>query len=459
MTRTLYAPHAAIPSEDGGLTVAPALVAIEGDTIVGVTPHPKQVPEDVDHTGAHRLLTPAFVNAHTHLALIALRGLSDDVNGSQNLVEKLFFAVERHLTAEDVEVFTAVGAMECLLSGTAVVWDHYYFADAVLRGLDAVGLKGVVAPTLQDIHGPGASAWEATLELCEQLAADSTLRRRGHALAMGPHATDTVSESLWRRLMEIVERHDLPVHVHLAQSLEEVQRAAAVCGSTPLYRLQEWLPQGNRWILVHGLFLTDADLSSLDPARHTLVICPRAQAQFGFPAHLPGWMDHDVPWVVATDSAAANDGMDVRGELAALSRWRTGGVTLHPEHARWRAHGDVELAGQAWQRRKDDWHRYAQLGDPSSLLGRVWAGPGALHPHQPSGKIQTGHTAHLALWDLEHPSLWPSTDPLRGLALGQSGGALHQLMVGWRLDGNARPRVRNVPPGAGRLEISAARGP
>ena len=67
-----------------------------------------------------------------------------------------FFRFEKHLSAADVRVFSRLAAFESALLGIGQVWDHYYYGFEVAEALREVGLGGVVAPTLQDLAGPGA---------------------------------------------------------------------------------------------------------------------------------------------------------------------------------------------------------------------------------------------------------------------------------------------------------------
>ncbi len=64
-----------------------------------------------------RLLTPAFVNAHTHLALGFLRGAAPPEALRGNMVREFYFGIERNLEPEDVAAFTRMGAYESLLVG------------------------------------------------------------------------------------------------------------------------------------------------------------------------------------------------------------------------------------------------------------------------------------------------------------------------------------------------------
>lgn len=431
------------------LRVAPADVHVEGAWITHVGPPEGPCDEDLGDA----LLAPAFVDPHVHLALIGLRGLAVDTAADGNMVEDLFFRIESRLTREDVRAFARMGALEAVRHGTAAVWDHYYFADAVLDALRDVGLGGVVAPALQDLAGPGKDGWRDALDLTEALAAEP-LAEGGHGVALGPHATDTVSDTLWAAVAGRAEALDLPVHVHVAQSPEEVARARAHGHATPLERLAATgaLAAGPSWLLVHGLFLADRDLVRLDRARHTLVVCPSAQGHFGFPAAVGAWTAAGVPWTVATDAACANDAHDLRRELGLLASWRVADVAARPAAARFRATG--EGADAVWADRQRLRAGRAAWTTPEGLLRRAWETTGRLHPQLPSGRVAPGHLAHLAVWDVDDATFWPGVDPLRALVFGSVGTALRGVMasgrwvrpdpdevVAWREEAEARRRA------------------
>lgn len=459
--RTLVAARAVVPDPDHTgpglppLVVRPAHVHLDGAWITAVDVSPQTpAPPDADDVG-DLLLTPAFVDAHSHLALSMLRGAVQNATAG-NVVEDLFFRVERHLTAADVAAFTAVAAYEALLHGTACVWDHYYFPDAVLGALDEVGLAGVVAPPLQDVSGPGVDATPSSWSLTHTLAHDATLRARGTGVCLGPHATDTVSDELWRRVVRAAQDLDLPVHAHVAQSPEEWHRARARGAASPLDLLRRLgvLDAPVRLHLVHVLYASAVELGWLNRTRHTLVACPRAQAWFDHPSPVGAWCEAGLTWAVGTDGAASHDALDVRGELAALPLLRTADVTGTSAHDALLAGGGPDIVAHVRRARHD--HRRT-LADPTDALHRVWTLPGRAHPQLRCGAIAPGHLAHLALWDLSHPTCWPGTDPLRALAFGAVGDALTQLMVAgtWRTTRGAHAASLRNEPGWARARAEA----
>ncbi len=415
----------------GGAFV-PAALSLEGGLIVGVEPI-DAAPAGALDFGDH-LVTPALVNAHTHLPMAAFRGLSDAAAMAGNVVEDLFFRLEQHLTAEDVRAFTRVGAYESLLAGVGTVWEHYYHGAALAAGLRDVGLGGVVAPTLQDLDGPGRDACEAQLEATLALDADAALAAAGVVAALGPHATDTVSDDLWRRVARLAADRALPVHAHVAQSIEEVERSFARHGRSPVARLAhvDVLDAAPAMLLVHALFCGDADRALLDPARHVLGFCPSSQMQYAFPADVTAWRAAGLRVALGTDCAASNDGMSVQGELKLLAGAVAWSTTFGPAAARLARGGSLDDARRVQAHRA---RRHADAWTPAALLDAVWAAPGGLHPRHRVGILEAGARADLAVWDADHPALWPAADPLRALALAHAPPALHAMVLGGRVVG------------------------
>ena len=371
------------------------------------------------------ILAPAFVNGHTHVAMNVFRGLLGADLATSNVVEDVYFPLEQALTGEDVRAFARMGAWECLLSGQGAVFDHYYYADAVAEALLDVGLCGVVAPTVQDVDGPAAGHMDEVLELTLELHQREALREAGVRMALGPHATDTVSCKGWERMARVAIDHQLPVHAHVAQSIEEIERTAPDGG--PLGRLAPVLEAGARLLAVHGLYLTTQDVERLAETSTWLGYCPSAQDLFGFPAHVPGWWSAGVPVVLGADTGSCNDGMDVQSEVRRVASASSTGVTHGHLADVWRSSGEVPDA-QALDRSRTP-HLTAERA-----LATVWGTPSEWARPLQVGRIEPGYRANLIAVSMDHPAMWPCADPVRALAFGQVSSALHAVVVNgvWR---------------------------
>lgn len=412
------------------LRIEPACVVFQGSRIQAIGPAAECPAEARTIDVGERLVTPAFINAHTHLALGCLRGVDLEEAARGNMVEDYFFRFEGRMSPEDIRAFARMGAYESLLHGVGLVWDHYYHANAIAAALAEVGLCGVVAPTLQDIAGPGKDVWQDQLQATAELDADATYAQKGIFAALGPHATDTVSASLFKRAMDLAAACDLPLHAHLAQSVEEHRRAFERHGQSPVAWLKSMgaLDGSLAWVFAHCLYLSRADLEQLAAADATAIFCPYSQLIFGHPAPVGAWSEAGVSWAVATDCSANNDTMNVQQELRMIAAQRTVGTPWSQPQAEL-LDGDPHAAQALWERRCALQEAHRAMAQPQALLDRVWARPGALHNKFRAGVLEPGALANAVVWDTDHPALWPATHPLQTLAMADTSAAIWAMFV------------------------------
>jgi 5-methylthioadenosine/S-adenosylhomocysteine deaminase len=438
MRRRLFSKQVLLPDDTGQMNIVPAWIDVLDHKISAVhrsDPGPVQplgteaapIQEDF---GDH-LITPAFVDAHTHVALSVLRGFDIPRDHHGNLVEEFFFGVEKEMTADDVKAFARMGAYEALLHGTGLIWDHYYHGDAVIGALTEVGLSAVFAPTLQDMHGPACTKVEETLETTLRIASDGNLASQGIYAALGPHATDTVSPELFRRIANIAETHALPVHCHLAQSIDEVARAWQQADTTPVGLLKQsgLFDAAPMSLLVHGVFVSDDDLQMLDSKRTVLGFCPHSQLVFAFVANIQAWDRAGIPWVVGTDCAASNDALNIQSDLRLTASLNTMKTTWSDAHQNFMARGSLDAAKASWEARNQSRSTWPISQDPMTVLDKAWRVAGSLHPAFKAGVIEVGALANLVIWDTTHPTFWPHRNAMRSLLLSETTTAIHNMMV------------------------------
>lgn len=392
------------------------------------------------------LITPAFIDAHTHLALSFMRGADAGQAASGRMVEDLFYEVERKLEPEDVKAFSKMGAYESLLSGVGLVYDHYYHADSVAEAFAEVGLSAVIAPTLQDLSGPGVPAMEAQIEATRRIAGSSALAERGIFAAVGPHAGDTVSGALWTRAAELAAELRVPLHAHIAQSPQEWSAVVEREGLPPLAFIEKLgiFERAPFSLLAHGMFATREELETLPRDKMAFAFCPHSQLVFGFPAPIDRWQRLGLDFVVATDCGASNDSLALQKELRFLAGTSTMDIAHSAEYERYfegGPFGDPSLVAQLRRQRLES------AGDslsPSAILSRVFARAGAMHPGFAAGRIAAGALANLLVLDVEHPSLWPARDLPRALVYGDVAPAIHALIVAGRMIGTPGDYHRSI---------------
>lgn len=402
-----------------------AAIEIEGHEIRAVVERPDAPVGSLDL--GDRLIAPAWVNAHTHVALVAARGLGGLAMQAGNMVEELYFRLERCMEPADVAALAKVGAVDCLLSGTGAIFEHYYQGLAMAEALADTGICAALGPALQDLDGPGVHLLEQHFRELSELA-KPTWAARGIVPVIAPHATDTVSPALWRRCRDLALVTGWPLHFHIAQSAEELERSWARHGCGPVQMLADngVLDADIHLLMVHALYLSTAELDLLDGDRHTLGFCPAAQSQFDFPNPVQTWRERGLPVVLGTDAGSCNDTMDPQPELRMMASGPGFGVSQGPAMQAFADNPGPETLRALKQARS------AALGqrlDNRALLASVTSTAGKLHPEMPVGVIAPGRWANLQVVDLSAPSLWPGSDALQALCYGQTQPALWGLMV------------------------------
>jgi cytosine/adenosine deaminase-related metal-dependent hydrolase len=136
--------------------------------------------------------------------------------------------------------------------------------------------------------------------------------------------------------------------------------------------------------------------------------------------------------------------MNLQKELRHAAGAASALVTGSLNYARFLERGRVQDAEETWRRRQEDAAAFAPHVSAERLLARVWHEPGAMHPALKVGSIEAGALANLAVWDTEHPAFWPSQDPLRALAFGDTSQALFALYVAGKPIGTPGDFVHSV---------------
>ncbi|MGR3804700.1 amidohydrolase family protein [Marinibacterium profundimaris] len=176
------------------------------------------------------LLMPGMVNTHAHLPMTLFRGLGEDVD---DRLFRYILPLERALvTAEVVEIGTALAAVETIRGGVTTVADMYYFEDRVGSVLDRAGLRGVVGQTLANFEAPDHGSMDegfARLDALADLYADHP-RITASAAPHAPYSTDL---AVMTRVAQWSADHPgLPVQMHLAETQAELDWAQKTHGCT-----------------------------------------------------------------------------------------------------------------------------------------------------------------------------------------------------------------------------------
>ncbi|MFZ1576138.1 MAG: TRZ/ATZ family hydrolase [Chromatiaceae bacterium] len=349
------------------------------------------------------LLIPGFVNAHTHAAMTLLRGLADDLPLMTWLQDYIWPAEQRWVSPEMILAGSRLAALEMLKSGTVCFNDMYYFPEVTAHAMAEAGMRAVVGMILLDF--PTVYAEGPDQYLRQGLALHD--HYRGHPLihtAFAPHAPYTVSDASLTRVRTLADELEVPIHIHLHETADEIDQSRRDHGARPLRRLQRLDLLGPNLMAVHMTQVEEEEIELLATTGTHVIHCPASQLKLasGF-SPVARLREAGVNVALGTDGAASNNQLDMLGEMRLAALLAKG------------------VAGFA-----------AALPAPRALRMATLDGARALGLEEETGSLEIGKSADLVAIDLGHPNTQPIHNPLSQLVYAANGSQVRHVWVAGR---------------------------
>jgi 5-methylthioadenosine/S-adenosylhomocysteine deaminase len=367
--------------DDRFTTYANSGVAIAGDAIVAVGPEALALgaAETIECRG--RVVMPGLVNAHTHVAMSLLRGLADDLRLDVWLMGYMM-PVEREFVSPDfVRLGTRLGCAEMIRSGVTCFADMYYFEEAVAEATADAGMRALCGQTVLRFPSPDAASYEDGLTR----ARDFIERWRAHPLivpAPAPHAPYTCTPEILRACAELAAEFDVPLHIHLSETLAEVDDSRRLNGMPVVPWVKKQGLFGAKVLAAHCVHVDEGEMRALKTYGAGVAHNPTSNLKLGAGvAPVARMLELGLDVGVGTDGPASNNDLDMFEEtrLAALLAKGAG-------------------------------------GDPTALPARealamaTRLGARALHLAHLTGSLERGKRADLIILDLDRLHNLPSFD-------------------------------------------------
>lgn len=350
--------------------------------------------------GQDLILMPGLVNAHTHSPMTLLRGLKDDCT-LDDWLKKYIWPAESAMTREDCYYGALLGIAEMLATGTTSMSDMYRCSGELLRAAAETGIKANV---------------------CESLTADASFDPKTHTGMQESERTmaqwngfdngrircDTSIQScwqstpaLWRYVADFAADWGIGIHIHLAETQDEVQRCMAQYGASPVRLLEQAGVFRSRVVAVHGIWLDDEDQRILQEHGACIVHDPASNLKFccGF-ANLRPYVQKGIALALGTDGVCSNNSADLFDTMKATALMQK------------------QLSGDPTFLPAEEVLRMAVQGGLYSQGRRGEA-----------GMLRVGMDADLIAIDGSFPSMLPKHAPVGNLVYAASGAMVRLTMV------------------------------
>jgi 5-methylthioadenosine/S-adenosylhomocysteine deaminase len=361
----------------------------------------------LDVSGA--LVTPGFVNGHSHVAMTLLRGYADDKPLDAWLQEDIWPA-EAELTPEYVRAGTELGLLEMIKGGTTAFVDMYFEVSEIVDAVDRAGLRACVGHGVVTVVKDEEDArkdTETSLEVaCEyDGAADGRI-----STAFMPHSLTTVGSEYLAEFVPQAREAGVPIHYHANETADEVAPIVDDHGVRPLEYAADLGMLESEDFVAHGVYVDETEIELLAETGTGVIHCPASNMKLASgAAPVQKMLDAGVSVGLGTDGAASNN------DLSMLDEAR-----------------DAAMLGKL------------AAEDASAVPAEAVA---ALLTHNTadaigvkSGRLEEGAPADLAVIDLEGPHLTPAHDLVSHLAYAATAADVRHTIC----DGRVLMRDREV---------------
>ncbi|MEW5786721.1 MAG: TRZ/ATZ family hydrolase [Pseudomonadota bacterium] len=378
-----------VPVRPSGRVLTSHSLLVRDGCIAGLLPAAEA--DQLWHADRHlrlpnHALMPGLVNLHTHAAMNLLRGHGDDLPLMTWLNEHIWPAEARHVSPAFVRDGTRLACLEMLMGGVTCFNDMYFYPEAAVEAAVEAGIR--IAAGLIVLDAPTGYGADADDYLAKGLAVRDAWR--DHELAhfcLAPHAPYTVSDRALEKVATFAAQLDVPVHMHIHETEDEIRQGLDNHGIRPLARLKGLGLLGPGLVAVHAVHLKEEEIGWLASHGCHMAHCPASNLKLasGF-APVARLLGAGVNVGLGTDGAASNNRLDLFAEMrlaALLAKGVAGDPAVLPAHAA------LEMA--------------------------TLAGARALGLEERIGSLEPGKRADLVAVDLESVATQPCYDPISQL--------------------------------------------
>ncbi|WP_042147254.1 amidohydrolase [Paucisalibacillus sp. EB02] len=210
--------------------------------------------------GKGAIAIPGMVNCHTHVGMIPFRSLGDDYH---DRLRRFLFPLEKECMTKELAYHSAKYAIaEMQLAGITTFMDMYYFEDSIAKATDEMGARAILGETVIDF--PTCDTTEAHGGL--HYAKSYIPNWLGHdriTPAIAPHAPNTNSKEALIEANRIAAECNVPMTMHVSEMDYEMDYFQETYRMSPVSFLESIGLLNDRFVLAHGIHLSDSDIEIL----------------------------------------------------------------------------------------------------------------------------------------------------------------------------------------------------
>jgi 8-oxoguanine deaminase len=398
-------------------------LVIEGQKIIELVPQGQQPTHAYNEVMecSDLVILPGLINGHHHFYQTLTRALPQALNKPLFGWLQSLYPVWAGLEPDMLYQATRLALAELLLSGCTSAADHHYlFPEALTEAMDiqaeaaaSMGVRMTMTRGSMSLGtDDGGLPPQNTVQHEDIILADSerVIKRYHNAaegsmlqVALAPCSPFSVTPELMRHSATLAAEHEVMLHTHLAETIDEENFCVQRFGLRTVDYLDSvgWL--GPQTWLAHGIHFNTDEIQRLGAAGTGICHCPTSNMMLASGiAPVQELEAAGCPVGIGVDGSASNDGSNMIQEVRQalyLQRLKYGAQVSHFDAYRWATEGSAKMLGRS---------------DIGSLV--------------------VGKQADIAFFKLDEMRFSGSHDPLAALLLCGAHKAEHVMVAGrWRV--------------------------
>jgi len=251
-----------------------------------------------------RVILPGMLLGHGHVYSTFARGWQTplDIKTFQDILDQQWWKLDRELDENDIKYSALMAGQAFLKQGITTIIDHHASGKMIKGSLDI--LKEVF---IDRYHMKGLFCFETSDRFDIDACIDENVTfYEKHRLnpkvggMLGMHASSSLSDVSLEKLKNTPK--ELPIHVHVAESIEDVEITKSRHGLKIINRFDAFGLLRENSLYAHGLYLTAEEMIKIKHSGGYMVYNPTSNMnnKVGIPP-VDLAIANEMPWFIGND--------------------------------------------------------------------------------------------------------------------------------------------------------------
>ncbi len=271
--------------------------------------------------GKNKVIIPGLINTHTHIPMTLFRGVADDIP-LMDWLNNYIWKLEGNLNEKIVYDATLLGCVEMIKSGTTTFNDMYFYIDSIVKAVEKADIRAFLGYGMIDLFDEE----KREKELKECVNTVENINKLNNPLikpTITPHAPYTCSKELLEKSKELAKKYNIPLHIHLNETIDEIKQIKEKTGMRPY----EYLNSFNFFkdinvVSAHNVHLSNNEIKIIKNNKENIVISHNPISNLKLAsgiAPIHELLNNNITITLGTDGCGSNNNLNLFEEIKIAS--------------------------------------------------------------------------------------------------------------------------------------------